>query len=164
MKRIVVFGQPGRFGESACAIVADRLAQRFSLPRLAAVAAERLSDIAEAKGWVATSAVGAFSERLFRAADTAVWLHYSPLAVAREWTRGVRSRLSTFAMSDCVPRLADLRDSLWHMDRTPQVHGLLQQPSMAHLHVCHLRSPGETVFWLHAQDHRLLQVAAPQLA
>ena len=154
MKRIVIFGQPGAFGHSVCVYVADRLAQRFGLPLISADAAQSARDPLGA--WITIEHVGTFSATLLRAADTAVWLHYSALAVTREWARNLRSRLRGAEIRSRAPRLADLGDSLQHMAWTPHVHRWLQAPSLAHLHIHHLRSPAETDFWLRAQDHRLL--------
>jgi len=93
---------------------------------------------------------------LLRAADTVVWLHYSPAAVAGSWLRGLRSRLSRARFAGRAPRLSDVGDSLWHMISTPQLHQLLCQPEFTHLQIFCLRSPGQTDFWLRAQEHRLL--------
>jgi hypothetical protein len=151
MKRIVIFGQPGAFGHAACVYVADRLGQRLGLPRFSA-GAQSAQDLLG--GWIAVEPVGTFTPALFRAADTAVWLHYSTLAVAREWARHLRAQFCGSARCGRAPRLVDLGDSLQHMAWTPHVHRRLQDPSLSHLHIHHLRSPAETDFWLHAQDHR----------
>jgi hypothetical protein len=159
MKRIVVFGQPGSFGSACCSYVADRLARRLRLPLV--VGAGRGTQVPKVAadhdaGWIAIEAVGLFSETMFRTADTAIWLHYSSLAVAREWSRGLRARLAGRVQPRPAPRVADLLDSLQHMAWTPHLRRLLHHPALMHLSIHHLRNPGETEFWLLAQEHRLL--------
>jgi hypothetical protein len=160
MKRILVVAQAGAFGHAACAAVAERLGRRLGLPVLAARrgALDAVPPATDA-GWVAMSAVGALSSSLLRAADAAIWLHYSPLAVAREWLRG-QQRLGESPARAAKPRLADLCDSLLHMALTPHVHRLLHQAASARVHIFHLRNPAETEFWLYAQEHRLAPPAA----
>jgi hypothetical protein len=158
MKRIVVLGQGGAFGRSACAYVADRLGQRLGLERLAA---RHAASGSASSGWIAVETAGPFSLGLFLAADTAVWLHYSVWAVAREWTHRLPEKLAGTRLPEySPPRLADLAATLQHMAWTPHVLRWLQHPSLAHLHVHHLRSPAETHFWLHAQEHLLPLLAA----
>jgi hypothetical protein len=153
MKRIVVLGQPGRFGDTWCQHAAARLARRLDVPCLAAPDAAPSGE--QAPGWVATATVTSLSGTLLRAADTTIWLHFLPLAVTREWINGLHVRLTGSLNARHLPRLADLRDSLMHMAWTPHVHRLLRHPALAHLQVFHLRSPDETDFWLRAQEHRL---------
>lgn len=156
MKRIVVFGQTGSKGRLSCAGFADRLARRLGLARRAEGPDGRATDTA-GDGWVAVESAGHFSEDLFRAADTAIWLHYLPLAVAREWLAGLRNQVvgAGRAVSASRPRLVDLRDSLLHMAQTPHVYRSLRHPALAHLHVHHLRNPDEAEFWLRTQALRL---------
>lgn len=164
MMRIVVLGQPGTFGAKWCRHAADRLAQRLGLRSLA------VSDTAAVApndgGWVVTAAVGEFPARLLQSADTAIWLHFLPLAVARMWCKGLRARLAGSIRPAHLPQLADVRDSLLHMAWTPHVHRLLLHPALAHLQTFHFRSPDETDFWLRAQEHRLppLHSTVPQSA
>jgi hypothetical protein len=157
MMRIVVLGQPGEFGSAWCRRAATRLAQRLDLPCVAA--SDVPSGPGKTAGWVATTAAGACSDTVLQAADTAVWLHYSPLAVMRAWLRGLTRRLAGSSASHQSPRLADVRDSVLHMAWTPQVHRLLRHPALGHLQIFHLRNPDETDFWLRIQEHRL---RAPQ--
>jgi len=161
MKRIVVFGQTGAFGQRTCGQVAGRLAQRLGLPVVPA-ADEELAAVASGgrPGWIAVGAVGSFSDLVLRAADTAIWLHYSPLAVAHAWFAATRNWLRGVAASGPAPLLADVRDSLLHMAWTPHVRRQFDQSALSHLQVFHLRSPSETDFWLHAQEHRLAGPAA----
>lgn len=153
MKRIVVLGQPGDFGDSWCEYAAARLAQRLDV-RCVRVP-ESAPSAADPSGWVATATVGALSAAMLRMADTAIWLHFLPPAVTRAWLRGLRARLSGALHVERLPCLPDVRDSLMHMAWTPYVHRLLRHPALVHLQVFHLRSPGETDFWLRAQEHRL---------
>ncbi|MCU0765051.1 MAG: hypothetical protein MUF32_03310 [Burkholderiaceae bacterium] len=153
MKRIVILGQPGAFGDAWCRRTALRLSQWLDVPLLSdadLALAERTTT-----GWVATATVDAFSRAPLHAADTAIWLNFMPLAVTREWLRGLRARFVGSMRAAHAPRLPDLRHSLTHLAWTPHVHRLLRHPAMAHLQVFHLRSPGETDFWLRAQEHRL---------
>ncbi len=160
MKRIVVLGQSGAFGRSTCADVADRLAQRLGLPRLASRNVERSASSATNGGWIAVESAGPFSLALFRAADTAVWLHYSAWQMVREWANDLRHKRTGFGLRERSPRLGDVTASVQHMLWTPHVLRWLQHPSMIHLHVHHLRSPAETDFWLRTQDHRLPRLTA----
>jgi len=153
MMRIVVLGQPGAFGAKWCRHAADRLAQRLSLPCLAA--SDPAAAAPDDDGWVVTATVGELPARLLQSADTAIWLHFLPLAVARMWAKGLHARLAGSIHATHLPRLADVRDSLLHMAWTPHVHRLLRHPALAHLQTFHLRSPDETDFWLRAQEHRL---------
>jgi hypothetical protein len=151
MKRILVL--PGAFGSAWCDRAATLLAQRLDLPCIDT--SEAVPEPAKEPGWIATAAAGTFSGALLRAADTAVWLHYSPLGVAKAWARGLRVRLCGKNHAGHLPRLADVNDSLLHMAWTPHLHRLLRHPALAHLQIFHLRSPDETDFWLRAQEHRL---------
>jgi hypothetical protein len=108
-----------------------------------------------ATGWVATTATDACSDKVLRAADTAVWLDYSPWSVLRAWLLGLCRRLTGSVPSAETPRLADVRDSLLHMAWTPQAHRLFRHPAMGHLQIFHLRNPDETNFWLRIQEQRL---------
>ena len=157
MKRIVVFGQTGPAGRLSCAHFADRLAQRLGLARRGAGVAEQHAGSLGTDGWVAVEPVGEFSEELFRAADTAIWLQYSPAAVLREWLAALRVRFSgpRGVTADAAPGLADLRDSLLHLALTPHVHRSLRHPALTHLHVLHLRNPDEADFWLRTQELRM---------
>ena len=164
MKRIVVLGQSGAFGRAWCRHTAARLAGRLDVPCVGASDAATIGE--QSSGWVATAAVGASPGPLLHSADTAIWLHFLPPAVARAWVRGLQEKLGGAVRLPHVPRLADIRDSLMHMAWTPHVHRLLRHPGLAHLQVFHLRSPEETDFWLRAQEHRLpvRPQAAVQLA
>lgn len=164
MQRIVVFGQGGAFGRATCGHVADRLGRRLALPLLPAGDAERRATNGQAGGWIVVQAVGAFSAALFCAADTAIWLHFSTLAVARRWARDTKRRLSAAPLGDDSPSLIDLAASVQHMACTPYVRHWLQQRSLAHLHVHHLRNPAEVDFWLYAQDQRVPSAAIAQPA
>lgn len=159
MMRIVVLGQPGAFGSACCRHAAARLAQRLDLPCIAGAGTP--PDLTREAGWVAMATVGAVSDALLRAADTTVWLHYSPLAVLRAWVRRLRERPGGPAGAGASPGLADVRDSILHMAWTPHLHRLLRHPALLHLQVFHLRNPDETDFWLRAQEHRLLPRRAP---
>ncbi len=153
MKRIVVLGQAGRFGDAWSQYAAARLARRLDVPCLAT--SEGAPGAERTPGWVATLTVGALSGALLRAADTAIWLHFLPLAVARQWVLGLRSELTGSLHGQQCPRLSDLPGSLMHMAWTPHVHRLLRHPGLAQHQIFHLRSPDETDFWLRAQEHRL---------
>lgn len=149
MLRIVVMGQPGMFGRLWCRRAAVRLAKRLKLPCIDADQAHAGS--AAAAGWVTVAAIGEFPSSVLRAADTAIWLRFSPLAVAHAWVRGVRDRLRRRARRG-TPALADIGESLLHMAFTPHVHGLLNQPTLSHLQVFLLRNPDETDFWLRLHE------------
>lgn len=153
MKRIVVLGQPGRFGAAWCQHAATQLAQRLEVPCVGASGQAPFAS--DSPGWVATATVGALSGPLLQAADTAVWLHFLPGAVAKLWARGLHVTHRGAARPRHLPRLTDLRDSLMHMAWTPHLHRLLRHPALLHLQVFHLRSPEEADFWLRAQEHRL---------
>jgi hypothetical protein len=161
MKRVVVMGQAGSFGNAWCLHAAARLARRLGVPCVPA------TDVSPAthgsSGWVATAAVGALAHPVMRSADTAVWLHFRPLTVGQAWVRGLGAAHAGTNAADRLPGLADIRDSLMHMAWTPHLHRLLRLPALAHLQVFHLRSPAETDFWLHAQEHRL-QLCTPAAA
>jgi len=158
MKRIVVFCQPGDFGRRCSAWVAERLAGHLGLPVIAPVDTGGSLQPPSAD-WIAISAAGAVPETLLRRADTVIWLHYSPLTVAREWLRALREGFRAAAYAR--PGLADIVGGLLHMAWTPHVHQLLQRPSLAHLHVFHLRNSREADFWLRTQRHRLAAGSAP---
>ncbi len=153
MMRIVVLGQPGALGTAWSHCTAIRLARRLGVPCI--TTPDSPAGLSKEHGWVATAAVGALFSAMFQVADTAVWLHYSPRAVARAWARGLRARLGAAALPGQSPRLADVRDSLLHMAWTSHVHRLLSTPALAHLQIFLLRSPSETDFWLRVQEHRL---------
>jgi len=159
MMRIVVLGQPGTFGSAWCRYAAARLAQRLDLPCI--TASDAAPGLTRGPGWVATATVGAVSDALLRAADTTVWLHYSPLAVLRAWVRRLRARPVGPTGAGTSPGLADVRDSVLHMAWTPHLHRLLRRPALLHLQIFHLRNPDETDFWLRAQEHRLLPRRLP---
>lgn len=90
-----------------------------------------------------------------RSADTAIWLHFRPLAVARAWASGLREKLVGVTQNPRLPGLSDVRDSIAHMTWTLHMHRLLRHPALEHLQVFHLRSPEEADFWLRVQEHRL---------
>lgn len=152
MMRILVLGQPGSFGQAWCQRASARLARRLDLPCFSAQ--EGVPDAAARSGWVVAAPIGALSEELLGAADTAVWLHYSPLPLARAWLAGLIKRLFGTEAAGLAPRLSDVLDSVLHMAWTPHLHQLLHHPEQAHLQIFHLRSPDETDFWLRMQDHR----------
>lgn len=154
MKRILILGQPGRFGGALCDWAASRLAQRLKVPRISA--GDLSHHLSASAGWIAATRVGACPDKLLRAADTAIWLHFSPLSVLRAWMHGLRLRITGSPAPHHVPGLADLRDSLLHMAWTPHVHRMLCHPAMSHLQVVHLRSPAQADFWLRMQEQRLM--------
>lgn len=153
MERIVVIGQPGPFGQAWCRLAATRLAHRLGLPCVQA--AEAFAEDTLGRGWVAMAQAGRLPAPLLAAADTAVWLHFSPLAVTRAWLRGLRSRLHDALAAIHAPRLADITSSLAHMAWTPHLGRALTDSALAHLQVFHLRTPGEAEFWLRLQEQRL---------
>jgi hypothetical protein len=159
MMRIVVLGQSGAFGSAWCRYAASRLAGRLDLPCI--IASEATPDLTRDTGWVVTATVGAVPDAILRAADTTVWLHYSPLAVMRAWLCGMRAQFGGSAREGQTARLADVRDSVLHMAWTPHLHRLLRHPALRHLQIFHLRDPDETDFWLRAQEHRLRQHRLP---
>lgn len=152
MMRILVLGQPGNFGRAWCHRAAARLAQRLDLPCLAAH--EGQPDPDAHCGWVVSAPIGAVTDEILSNADTAVWLHYSPLAVARGWLAGLLRRILGAGAADVAPRLSDVLDSVMHMAWTPHLHQLLHRRQRAPLQIFHLRSPDETDFWLRLQEHR----------
>ena len=152
MKRVLVLGQAGTFGDAWCKHAAARLSQRLNVPCIPV--SDPLPPAEHAHGWVAIASVGTFSGRLMRAADTAVWLHFRPLAVTRAWAKGLRAKLGGKAYASTAVRLIDVRDSLVHMTWTPHMHRLLRHSALSHLQIFHLRSPEETDFWLRVQEHR----------
>jgi hypothetical protein len=152
MQRILVIGQSGTFGQAWCRLAATRLAHRLSLPCVPA--AESLVVECQDRGWVAMAGAGRVSERLLAAADTAVWLHFSPIEVTRAWLRGLRTRLRD-ALAMHRPRLSDISGSVAHMAWTPHLGKLLTDSAQAHLQVFHLRTPEEAEFWLRLQEQRL---------
>jgi len=160
VKRIVVFGQGGPFGRRACRHVADRLAQRFGLKLRSPTDIGRCSASALNGCWIAVEAVNELSLELLRFADTAVWLNYSAWAVGRELGRGLRRQRAGGSIQGRPPRLIDVGASLLHVAYTPCLHHWLQQPSLAHLRVHHLRHPAEAAFWMLAQEHRMPAAAA----
>ncbi len=156
MRRVVILAQPGEFGSAWGRWAASRLAQRLQLP---CVGASEIAPEAVESGWVATTRVGACPEHVLRAADTAVWLHFSPLAVLGAWWRGLRGQQPPLH----APRLADVRASFLHLAWTPHVQRAFSHPAVAHLRVVHLRDPAQTDFWLHLQELRL-HSTPPRLA
>jgi hypothetical protein len=152
VKRIVVMGQPGAFGQAWARRVARRLASRLDLCCVEAREAQHGPDLCA--GWVTTAAIGEFSSAVLRCADTAIWLHFSPVAVARAWLRGLLGS-DPQGRRIHAPRLADIGESLLHIAFTPRVHRLLRHPTLMHLQVFLLRNPEETDFWLHLQEQRL---------
>lgn len=152
MQRILVIGQAGPFGQAWCRLAATRLAHRLSLPCLPAT--ESLAGDSGDRGWVAMAQAGHLSGQLLAAADTAVWLHFSPAEVTRAWLRGLRTRLRD-ALAMRRPRLADISGSLAHMAWTPHLGRLFTDSAQSHLQVFHLRTPDEAEFWLHLQEQRL---------
>lgn len=160
MKRILVLGQSGSFGRAWCQRAAARLAQRLDLPHFAAHEAQPDAG----GGWVVSTQIGAVTDEILSDADTAVWLHYSPLAVARGWLAGLLRRLVGAGAADLAPRLTDVLGSVVHMVWTPHLHQLLHPPGQAHLQIFHLRSPDETDFWLRIQEHRARRQPLAQAA
>jgi hypothetical protein len=159
MRRVVVIGQSGRFGQAWCRFAATRLARRLGLPCIAATDTWALDQ--PDQGWVAITHAGSLPRRLLADADTAVWLHFSPTAVARAWLRGLGGRLREALAAMHAPRLADITNSLAHMALTPHLGRLLTDSALAHLQVFHLRTPDETEFWLRLQEQRLTAFEQP---
>ncbi len=159
MRRVVVIGQSGPFGQAWCRFAATRLAQRLGLPCVTVTDAATLNQ--SHQGWVAITDAGRLPRRLLADADTAVWLHFSPSAVARAWLRGLRGRLREALAALHAPRLADITNSLAHMAWTPHLGRLLTDSALAHLQVFHLRTPDETEFWLRLQEQRLAPFERP---
>jgi len=158
MQRVLVIGQAGPFGQAWCRLTATRLAHRLGVPLEQAT--EALADDESRQGWIAVAQAGRLPGRLLAAADTAIWLHFSPAEVTRVWLRGLRSRLRD-ALALHVPRLSDISGSLAHMAWTPHLGKLLTDSALAHLQVFHLRSPDEAEFWLRLQEQRLAAFEAP---
>ena len=156
MRRVVVIGQSGPFGQAWCRFAATRLAERLELPCVTATDTATLDQ--SHQGWVAISDAARLPPRLLANADTAVWLHFSPSAVARAWLRGLRGRLREALAALHSPRLADITDSLAHMAWTPHLGRVLTDSALAHLQVFHLRTPDETEFWLRLQEQRLVPI------
>jgi hypothetical protein len=150
--RIVVMGQPGMFGRLWCRRAAIRLAKRLKLPCIDPEQARAGPTMVV--GWVTVASVGEFSSSVLRSADTAIWLRFSPLAVALAWLRGLRDRMHGRARRSRTPALADIGESLLHMVFTSRVHGLLNKPALSHLQVFLLRNPDETDFWLRLQEQQ----------
>lgn len=161
MRRVLILAQPGEFGRAWGRWAASRLAQRLQLPCLSA--SEIAREAASESGWVATTRVGACPEHVLRAADTAVWLHFSPFAVLGAWWRGLRGQLGGAQPPLHAPRLADVQASLLHLAWTPHVQREFSHPAMAHLRVVHLRDPAQTDFWLRLQELRLHSMPPRQL-
>jgi hypothetical protein len=159
MRRVVVIGQPGRFGQAWCRLAATRLAHRLGLPCVHAT--ESWADDGLDRGWVATVPAGELPRKLLAAADTAIWLHFSPLEVTRAWLRGLRTRLRDAFATMHAPRLSDISGSLAHMAWTPHLGKLLTDSGLRHLQVFHLRTPDQTEFWLRLQEQRLTEYRAP---
>lgn len=162
MIRIVVIGQPGAFGSFSCRRAALQIARQLDLPCVAASELESHRDAADR--WVATVTVGALSSAVLNRADTAVWLHYSPLAVVRAWMQERRNRRAQAKVASIPLRLADFAGSVLHFAWTARIHRLLVHPARADLRVFHLRSPKETDFWLRLLEHWPPAIQRPQLA
>jgi hypothetical protein len=159
MQRIVVIGQSGPFGQAWCRFAATRLAQHLGLPCITVTDAVEVDR--SQQGWVAIVHAGMLPRRLLADADTAIWLHFSPLAVAHAWLRGLRGRLRNALAALHAPRLTDISNSLAHMAWTPHLGRLLTDSALAHLQVFHLRTPDETEFWLRLQEQRLAAFQPP---
>jgi hypothetical protein len=159
MRRVVVIGQSGPFGQAWCRFAATRLAQRLGLPCVAATDTAALDQ--SDHGWVAITHAGRLPRRLLADADTAVWLHFSPKEVTRAWLRGLRGRLREALAALHAPSLADVSNSLAHMAWTPHLGRLLTDSALTHLQVFHLRTPDETEFWLRLQEQRLAAFQQP---
>ena len=159
MKRVVIFGQSGALGRLSSSRFADRLAQQLGL-ELQVDWCLNEHKSGEEIGWIAVASSAKLSTALLHGVDTVIWLHFSPLAVAREWLASLRARIvDRLEQDDCV-RLRQLSQSLLHLALAPTVYRALQDPALAHVSIHHLRTPEEVEFWLRAQAHRSSGFAA----
>jgi hypothetical protein len=136
MKRIVILGSTSESVPLSCSEFADELANGLQLPRIAA----NQPALGE-QGWIATETDPVELERVLREADTAIWLHYTPLEVLRAAGRRVRGPLAL---------LRTLGLALF----APNIHRLLREPALAHVQFHELRNPRQAAFWLRAQAAR----------
>ncbi len=158
MLRIVVVGPPAATSGPLCfREFARALALRLGAHQ---VTQESSPAVLRDEAWVGAEPVGLFTERLFRQADTIVWLHFSPLAFLRDWAARARDLLLAAArrhgLHAPTPRATwrDVRAAFAHLMIAPEMYALLQHPALAHARVIELRSPREADFWLMMQRRR----------
>ena len=162
MRRIVVVGQLAPQGALCFHEFARMLALRLGAHR---VTRESPAPLIRDEAWVGAEPVGVFTESLFRAADTIVWLHFSPLAFVRDWSargvdrvRGILAplrRRGAFT-PEAVLRATwiDIKRSFDHLMIAPQMYSLMGHPALAHARVIELRTPRQADFWLMTQRRR----------
>jgi len=129
------------------------LSQRLGLPPMM-----RCAEAPEEPNWVATDPAGAFTEGLFRNAETVVWLHFSPLPYLGDWLARLWQRLKSFPdpqqRAAARARWADVVTAFHHLMRAHEMYALFRHPALQHVRVVELRTPREAEFWLMTQQRR----------
>jgi hypothetical protein len=158
MRRIVVVGQPAAASGPLCfREFARALALRLGAHQ---VTRDSPPTVLHDEAWVGAEPAGVFTERLFRQADTIVWLHFSPLAFMRDWAARARDLLRAAArrhgLQPAAPRATwgDIRTAFDYLMIAPEMVALMQHPALAHARVIELRSPRQADFWLMMQRRR----------
>jgi len=155
MPRVLVVGQTEAAGPLPCAEFAEMLSQRLGVPPLPTTHGAEAPDQAD---WIATDPAGAFTEPLFRKAETVVWLHFSPLPYFADWIDHLWQRILAFPDPDqraaMRARWNDVATAFWYFTRAHHMYDLFRHPALAHVRVVELRTPREAAFWLMTQRQR----------
>ena len=152
MPRVLVVGQASETGPLPCSEFVEKLSQRLGVPRLPESSHEA------PEHWIATEPAGAFTEPLFRRAETVVWLNYSPIAYLVDWLGHQWERIKSLA--DAEHRAAaragwnDVVTAYEHLLRSEHMYELFCHPALAHVKVIELRTPRQAQFWLMTQYRR----------
>ncbi|HTT10269.1 MAG TPA: hypothetical protein VMG60_05205 [Burkholderiaceae bacterium] len=153
MPRFLVVGQADAAGPMPCSEFAEMLGRRTGVPRLPMP--ER-ADAFEASDWIATDLAGAFTEPLFRKAETVVWLHFSPLPFLADCLAHQWQRIKAFPYPDqraaMRARWNDVVTAFLHLVQAHKMYELFRHPALAHIRVVELRTPRQAEFWLMTQD------------
>ncbi|MGE5337432.1 MAG: hypothetical protein ACM3PU_06365 [Gemmatimonadota bacterium] len=162
MQRIVVVGQPAPAGALCFREFARMLALRLGAHQ---VTEESPTTVMQEEAWVGAEPAGVFTEKLFREADTIVWLHFSPLPFVRDWASrvvdvlrraaaAVRRRQALARASALRASWSDIRRSFSYLQIAPEMYALMGHPALSHARVIELRSPQQAEFWLMTQRRR----------
>lgn len=155
MPRVLVVGQDGEAGPLPCSEFAEILSQRLGVPPLPMM---RRAEAPEEPDWIATDPAGAFTEPLFRKAETVVWLHFSPLPYLRDWLAHQWQRVKEFPdlqqRAAARARWADVVTAFRYLVRAHDMYELFRHPALAHVRVIELRTPRQAEFWLMTQHLR----------
>ena len=155
MPRVLVVGQAGEAGPLPCAEFAEMLSQRLGVPPLPL---DGDAGTPEQPDWIASEPAGAFSEPLFRKAETVIWLHFSPLPYLGDWIEHQLERITAFITprqrAAARARWDDVLTAFGYLLRARDMYSLFRHPALAHVRVIELRTPREAEFWLMAHQRR----------